>query len=145
MPLLVHWPGRVKPGLSDALMTQVDFLATFAALAGATPPAAAGPDSLNMLPALLGEAPQGRRFLVEHAGALIALRMGKWKYIPAFDRAIGSMYWNRAQRPANSPAELYDLDTDPSETANVAARFPEVVKRMDTLLEALRTNPKAQP
>jgi arylsulfatase A-like enzyme len=145
MPFLVHWPGRVKPGVSDALMTQVDFLATFAALAGAKTPAGAGPDSANMLPALLGDSPTGRQFLVEHAGNLTALRMGKWKYIPAHDRPIGGMYWNRAQRPANSPVELYDLDADPGETANIAARFPEVVKRMDTLLTALRTNPQPQP
>ena len=145
MPFLVQWPGRVKPGVSDALMTQVDFLATFAALAGTSVPSGAGPDSLNMLPALLGDADTGRTFLVEQAQSIIALRMGKWKYIPAHDRPVGSMFWNRAQRAAGSPAELYDLDIDPSETANVAARFPEVVKRMDSLLNALRDNPEAQP
>ena len=36
MPFVVRWPGRVKPGVSDALVSQVDFCASFAALAGQT-------------------------------------------------------------------------------------------------------------
>jgi arylsulfatase A-like enzyme len=145
MPFLVQWPGRVKPGVSDALVSQVDFIRSFATLAGATVPEGAGPDAQDVLPALLGDSDHGRRFFVEQAPGIIALRMGRWKYIPANDRATGSMYWNRARRTANSPEELFDLQNDPSETANVAQRFPEITKRMAAFLEAIRNDPKAQP
>ena len=51
-PFIARWPGRIKPGTtSDALICQVDMLATFAALSGQPLPAAAGPDSFNVLPA----------------------------------------------------------------------------------------------
>ena len=54
----------------------------FAALAGASDRVATVPDSRNHLPALLGEDPVGRETLIEHAGGL-AVRRGKWKFIPA--------------------------------------------------------------
>ena len=70
VPLIARWPGRIAPdSRSDALISQVDLLATFAALAGATVPASAR-DSLNVAPALLGKSPSARQTLVEHAGAL---------------------------------------------------------------------------
>ena len=81
MPFIVRWPGRVKPGVSNALISQVDFLATFAALAGRSMESATSPDTQNVLPALLGDSPQGRAHLIEHAGGL-AVRMGDWKFIP---------------------------------------------------------------
>ena len=70
VPFIVRWPGRVKPGVSDALVCQVDFLASFAALTGQSPAADDAPDSFNVLPALLGRPKTGRDHLVEHAGAL---------------------------------------------------------------------------
>ena len=68
MPFIARWPGRIKPGVSNALVGQVDLLASFAALAGQQLPADAGPDSFNVLPALLGEpGQQGREHLIEHS------------------------------------------------------------------------------
>ena len=52
MPSL-RCPGRVKPGVSDALVCQVDFAATFAARTGQAFDAKTSPDSQNILPALL--------------------------------------------------------------------------------------------
>src|SRR5262249_20571256 len=78
VPLIASWPAKIKPGVSDALICQVDFLATFAALTHADLPGEAGPDSLDVLPALQGDSAKGRDHLVEQAGAL-AIRQGRWK------------------------------------------------------------------
>ena len=80
IPFIVRWPQRIKPGVSDALVCQIDFLASFAALTGQKLAAGEGPDSRNVLPALLGQSQTGRDQLVEHARVL-ALRDGSWKYI----------------------------------------------------------------
>src|SRR5262249_10312113 len=80
VPFLVHWPARVKRGTSAGLVCQVDLLASLAALVGQKVPAGMGPDSVNVLPALLGEA-KGREVLVEQARVL-SLRKGPWKLIP---------------------------------------------------------------
>ena len=82
VPFLVRWPDKVKPGVSSALMSQVDFPATFAAFAGTKFESNTAPDTQNMLPALLGESSKGRTNLVEHAGGGIAVRSGEWKFIP---------------------------------------------------------------
>ena len=47
MPFIVRWPGRVKPGVSDAIVSQVDFLATFATLTGQSLAAVDVPDSFG--------------------------------------------------------------------------------------------------
>ncbi len=137
VPFIVRWPGRVKPGVSDALVCQVDFPATFAALAGRPFDATTSPDSQNLLPALLGDSTQGREELVEHAGGGIALRHGAWKFIeerpgpkrdPQTDIELG-----------NDPnVQLYDLRSDLAETKNIAAQHPEMVKEFRAALEKER-------
>jgi arylsulfatase A-like enzyme len=82
VPFIVRWPGRVAPGVSDALVSLVDFPASFAALTGRKIPAGDAPDSVNVLPALLGDARNGRDKLVEHDGfRTLAFRDGLWKFI----------------------------------------------------------------
>ncbi len=69
IPFLVRWPGQIKPGTtSNALISQVDLLASLAALVGQELPDDAGPDSANVLPALLGTSSKGRDQLVEQGG-----------------------------------------------------------------------------
>jgi arylsulfatase A-like enzyme len=124
VPFVVRWPGRVKAGgTSDALVCQVDFLASFLALAGAERPSGAGADSQNVLAALLGEAKAGRESLVEQGGgAQTALRKGNWKFIPR----------------ANGKPELYDLSKDLGETENVAGENAGVVKEMRGELQRIK-------
>lgn len=141
VPLLVRWPGRVRPGVTDAMVSQVDFTATFAALTGQALRPGDAPDSVNVLPALLGEGKSARDHIVEHSGRL-ALRQGSYKYIPAGPGARRSDYTNTEL--GNDPAgQLYDLDRDPGEKENLAAAQPERVKQMTDFLARVRE--KAQP
>ena len=133
VPFVVRWPGRVKPGTSQALFSQVDFVATFAALVGVDASIATAGDSRNHLPALLGDDPVGRATLIEHAGGL-AVRRGKWKFIP-------SSYGPKKSGPTNVELgndplpQLYDLEGDRGETRNVADTYPEVVDQLRQDLE----------
>jgi arylsulfatase A-like enzyme len=132
MPFLVRWPARVKPGVSDAMISQVDLCASLAALVGQHPATNTMPDSQNILPALLGESKTGRDHVVEYNGR-VALRQGDWKLMPA-DEGLGPR-----KRVADSHAlALYNLATDPGETNNVAVEHPEVVKRLSARLEGIR-------
>jgi arylsulfatase A-like enzyme len=58
-PLLVRWPGKVKPGATNAMVSLIDLLPTFIAAAGGSPPPTGdAKDQINgqsFLPVLLGE------------------------------------------------------------------------------------------
>lgn len=123
VPFIVRWPARVKPGVSRALVSQIDFIASFAALLGRELPAGQAIDSRNTLPALLGEDPDGLPDMVEEADTL-ALRQGPWKFIL------------RPRTPARP--ELYHLGEDPGETTNIAAKHPDRAAAMKARLLAIR-------
>jgi arylsulfatase A-like enzyme len=132
VPMIVRWPARIKPGTSKALFSQVDFVATLAALAEAPSPGPSAVDSVNHLPALLGDDPNGRESLIEHANGP-AVRAGKWKFIPASGGRKNSGATNVELGNDPSP-QLYDLDADPGETNNLADDRPELLDRLRKVL-----------
>ncbi|NLE58747.1 MAG: arylsulfatase [Planctomycetes bacterium] len=136
VPFLVRWPGRVKPGTSEALISQVDFIASFAALTGQSLGSDDAPDSMNILPALLGESKLGRDHLVQQAGVL-SLRKGTMKYIePGKGAKINK---NTNVELGNNPApQLYDLADDPGETRNLASGKQQEMNDMSETLQKLR-------
>jgi arylsulfatase A-like enzyme len=112
----------VKPGAtSDALVCQIDLLRSLAKLVDARIPDAAGPDSQDVLPTLLGESTKGRENLVEQ-GRRLAYRQGNWKLIDAKPKP-----------------EVYDLSTDPAEENNLAQRNPEKLEQLQKAFDAIRT------
>ena len=143
VPFIVRWPQRVKPAVSGALVSQVDFVATLAALVGQTLAADDAPDSLPMLPALLGESHTGRLELVEQAGGL-ALRQGTWKYIEPNNRAKRNEATN-TELGNDSVPQLYDLAADPGETRNIAAEQSARVAAMAAELQKLRQDKRSRP
>jgi len=143
MPFLVRWPGRVKPGVSDALLSQVDLPASLAALVGQPWPAGDGPDSQNVLPALLGASKTGRDHVVQFAG-ILALRQGDWKYIQPGKGPARAPNTN-VERPNDPAGMLFNLADDPGERQNLATRFPQKLKEMAAALEQIRQAPSQRP
>jgi len=141
MPLLVRWPGHVKHGVSDALVSQVDFCASFAGLAGQELGPNDAPDSFNVLPALLGQSETGREHVLEYAGR-VAIRDGQWKLIPG--QGAGGKR-SGAKRGPKGAAALYDLAADPGESDNVAGQHPDVVETLSRKLEHLREQGRSRP
>lgn len=124
MPFIARWPGRVPAGAtSPALVSFTDMLATFAALTGQELPAGQAFDSEDVLPDLLGQRTSGGRSRMVHYARQgdMAVRDGPWKLIP---REEGG--------------ELYNLELDPSETRNRYAEEPEVLARLEAMLEDYR-------
>lgn len=110
IPSVVHWPAKVKPGVTDAIVSQVDFCASFGALAGQRPDTKTLPDSVNVLPALLGEPATGRDQVIEHANGL-PLRQGIWKFIPPGKVQDKLGPWSSVLFAP--PGALFDLEKDP--------------------------------
>ncbi len=144
VPFLVRWPGVVKPGaVSDALVSQVDLMATIAAVVDADLPPDSAHDSHDLLTVLKGDAPGPRRSIVHNTmeGAyairhdnwvLIAARTGAHSKVPAwFDQENGYVDDDR-------PGELYDLRADLAQKVNLYAKEPAKVAELTQLLETIR-------
>jgi len=138
VPLLIQWPEKIESGVSDALVSQIDFLASLAALTEQPVPSGAATDSQSNLSVLLGESQEGRAFLVEHAASgALSLIKGNWKYIEPNDRSFYNE--NTDIELGNMPEpQLYDLSADRSEQQNVASQHPEVLAEMQVLLEKIK-------
>ena len=130
-PMLMRWPGVIKPGSrTDHISAFWDFLPTFAEMAGESIPADAKIDGISMLPLLSGnDSAQDKHKVLYWAfnerGAKQALRSGKWKLIRYRNNDTG-----------NHDVHLYDLEKDIAEDNNLAESNPEVVSRLIKLMDS---------
>ena len=143
VPFVVRWPGRVKPGVSEALACQIDLPASMAAMTGQKLGFEDAPDSFDVLGALLGQAPAGRDHLVEHAGSL-SLIQGDWKYIEPSKGPRMNVNTNTEMGNAPQP-QLYHLKEDLGERNDVATQNLERVKEMAALLQKIRQQGRSRP
>lgn len=136
VPFIVRWPGKVSPGVSPALVSQVDLAASFAALTGQVLAQNAAPDSLNELSALLGQSKHGRDSLVEYDQVKErALRAGDWKFILPGHTCDGLGPWRHVEIPP--PGCLFNLANDPGETNNLANAHPDQAAALAARLAAI--------
>ncbi|HWL11000.1 MAG TPA: sulfatase-like hydrolase/transferase [Planctomicrobium sp.] len=144
VPFIVRWTDHVSPGVSDAVVSQIDLPATLAALVDIPLQPGEVPDSFNLLPAVLGKSPTGRSYVVQQGTGGLALRSDSWKYIPPSKGP--AVIKNTGIETANAPLpQLYDLSSDPGERTNLAGKFPEQVQRLQAQLEQVRAASQTRP
>ncbi len=156
VPFVARWPGKIKPGTTcDETVCHVDLMATLAAVLRVKLPADAGVDSVNILPALLGEKRKAplREATVHHAGSgKFAIRKGDWVLLlaPSGDDngKKGEPDWFRKDRgyiAHTEKGELFDLAKDPAQKDNRYAAEPDRVKELATLMEKYVSDGRSTP
>lgn len=150
LPFLVKWPGVVPPdSFCSALVSQIDLMATLAAVVGAKLPANAAEDSHDLLPLFKGDKAPVRENHVHNTFAnSYAIRHGDWVLVYAktgYGEKIDPKWDTRHGYPAedSQPAELYNIKEDIGQKNNLAAAHPEKVEELRTLLK--KSNNKATP
>ena len=125
VPLIARWPKTIAAGsTSDHIGYFGDFFATLAEVTHQPPPA--NLDSISLLPTLTGHSDQQKQheylyWEFYEQGSKQAVRAGNWKAV---------------RMPMLTGAtELYDLETDIGETNNVAGKHPEIVRRLESLMD----------
>ncbi len=131
LPCIVRWPGKVPAGaVSDAMFATIDFMPTFANLAGFEVPDDRRIDGIDQTDLLLGKRKKGRdSFYYHNAG----VRRGKWKYLKT--EAFFHKYAIDKNRP--QAEELYDLEAEVGERTNLAGRYPDKVKELREFMESV--------
>ena len=137
VPFIAWWPGQIKPGsVSDHISGFWDFLPTVCVLADIQESYTS--DGKSLVPTLTGKGKQLQHdhiyFEFHEGDGSQAIRQGNWK---AIVKAI------KTKTPA--PLELYDLEKDPSETTDLASKFPDKVTEMKTLMIKSHKASKAFP
>jgi arylsulfatase A-like enzyme len=140
VPTIAYWPGTIKPGVSNALLSQVDFMASLAMLTGQPLTGKAGPDSRNVLPVLLGASSHGPDYMLEESFTL-SIRYKNWKYIAPQEKGTPDWLKNKQiESGLEQQPQLYDLQTDAGETKNVAAQHPELVQQLQAALKKIQSS-----
>lgn len=135
VPFFVYWKGKIKPAVSDALVCQLDIMASVAAMIKQPLPGEF--DSQNTIDAFLGKSTTGRDELVIEANGKMAYRAGDWAFIPPYKGNVRNTTGNEL---GNLPeGGLFNLKADLGQETNVAkentvkleemkSRFMEITK-----------------
>ncbi len=152
VPFLVRWPGVVKPGrVSEALVSQVDLMATLASVVGYELPRDAAHDSHDMLPILRGESDSVRNHHVHNTReGSYAIRSEGWLLVDdktGYVSRVDPSWLRRHDYPEDDDAkvELYDLGNDPGQRHNLASTHPDVVERLREKLQTIQDQGHSAP
>ncbi len=147
-PLLVHWPAGIsaKGELRTHVSHLIDIMATCIEVAAMDYPedykgnSIPAPEGISLLAAFENKPVSRSHIFWEHEGNR-AIRSDNWKLVSRPEKL------KRFTEADEDSWELYDMENDPSETADLAAKYPEKVKEMASLWEkeALRTKAKPWP
>jgi arylsulfatase A-like enzyme len=122
VPFLVCWPGRLKPGESQAVVSALDILPTSLAAAGLEPPTEKPLDGINLLPVLEGRTPAPVRNLFWCSGSeegWWAVRSGDWKVVGDKLRV-----------------SLFNLSGDVAEAHDLSQQMPQKLAELTALHDA---------
>ncbi len=134
VPFITYWKGKISPGTSDAMVSQIDLFRSLSALVGSD---MNGPDSQNLLNVFLGKSNQGRDHLILEATSRTAFRKGDWALIPPYRG--GPINTEVNIEVGNSKEfQLYNLKNDIEQQNNLAQSNPEKLQEMITAFEAIR-------
>lgn len=134
VPLVTYWKGKISPGVSDAMVSQLDLFSSLAALVNSNERT---DDSMNMLDVLIGKTENGRDELVIEATSRTAFRKGDWAMIPPYEGPAINKQVNIELANADE-YQLYNLREDIGQQNNLAKNNLEKLQEMITAFQAIR-------
>ncbi len=141
VPFIARWPRKIAANqVSDELLSTMDFLPTFAKLAGAKLPASRVLDGRDATAFLLGKSKTSPRddYFYYSGCLLTGVRVDQWKLVlPRPNNPPGTGWWGRMLEEVKE-VQLFDLKTDAGEASNVAAKHPDVVAKLMKRIESAR-------
>ena len=133
VPGIFYWPGKIEPGVTSAFMVNLDVYATAASITGSALPSGYELDSLDMSGVLLrGEDSLRTSYLffssLSYKGPF-SYRSGRYKiHFRTNDRFRNPITGETDPAEEHDPPLLFDLETEISETTNVAQQCPDALQ-----------------
>ena len=134
VPFITYWEGRIQPGTSDAMVSQIDLLSSLASLVHSE---VRGQDSEDLMPVFLGEKNEGRDALILEATTRTAFRKGDWAMIPPYEGKEKNKMVN-IELGNSAEYALYNLKEDIGQQENLAESNPEKLREMISAFEQIR-------
>lgn len=146
-PAIMRWPGVIPAGtVCNKLAANLDLFPTIAAITDA--PIPDHPiDGVNILSLLKGDEnvnPRDHLYYYYHLNSLEAVRQGHWKLVlphryQSYSHDLpGKGGWPGKMSPDSTGLALYDLRRDPGERYDVKKQNPDVVARLQRIVEQAR-------
>lgn len=136
VPFMTYWKGKITPKVSDALICQIDLLASIAALVEQKPEAS---DSQQLIDVLLGKTNTGRESLILEASSRTALRKGDWIMIPPYSGVKINTHVN-IELGNDTVFQLYNIKKDIEQEKNLAKENPKQLQEMIETFTSIRGN-----
>lgn len=134
VPFFTYWKGKISPGVSDAMVSQLDLFSSLAALVDSSERTN---DSQELLDLLLGKSQEGRTQMVIEATSRTAFRQGDWALIPPYEGPAVNTQVN-IELANSDDYLLYNLSEDMGQQNNLVERNPEKLQQMIKDYEAVR-------
>lgn len=123
VPLILRWPGHLPANRSSKQVAMtMDLTASVLEVTGAAVPSSYRLDGLNLLPSLSGRSP------------IIERQLFWRRKRPTEQRAVRSGGWKLLQDGGNF--YLFDVSADPGERHDLTAKHPELVRKLNAMLDA---------
>jgi arylsulfatase A len=152
VPYVIKWPGVTKAGSTcDALVSQIDIMATLADIVDYKLPDNSAEDSHNLVPLLKGSKDSVRETHVHNTKAnSYAMRHKQWILVAdktGYVSGKNADWEAKHDYPADdkAPVELFNFKNDPGQRTNVASKHPEVVGELQSLLKRIREQGHSAP
>jgi|TARA_B110000902_G_scaffold175613_1_gene199345 arylsulfatase A-like enzyme len=140
VPMITYWPGTIKPGESNALVSQIDYYASLGDLVSQKITTKEAIDSKNIKNALLDANGKGRNLMLEE-GFTLSLRSNNYKYIAPL-QAKKFPAWlkdKKVEGGFSDKPQLYDLSKDLGEQTNIASKNEALVTKMQAQIDSIVT------
>lgn len=121
VPFMTYWKGTIAPSVSDALVCQIDLLASIAKIVGTKESSTDSKDFSNVF---LGKKNKGRENLIIEATSRTAIRQGDWLMIPPYAGPSTNAEVN-IELGNSADYQLYNLKNDMGQQNNVAKENPK--------------------
>lgn len=137
VPVIFRWKNHIEPAVCSALMSQVDWFASFASMLGVDIPDGAAPDSEDYHETWTGKSDKGRDYYIsQNIHNNLGIISGDWKLIPASDGP--EFDYNTDIEFANSSKDqLFNLKSDPFEKNNLADTHNDIVRSLKEKLDSV--------